>query len=790
VDGKFAVIRGLSDRYISTTLNGGEIPSPDPYRRSASLDMFPSQMINKVVISKTFTADQPGTYTGGGINIVTKSFPEKGFAALSIGVAYNTQATMNDEFLAYENGSTDWFGMDDGGRALPGPLQAPDLKTPPIPFSSGRPTSDEYEQRLADAAKVDLLTKALGLTEFAPSKDSPPFNHNVSISMGDTTHLLGKPLGVFAAMTYRRDFSFYSDGISRRYVSSPAGFEIRKDYQDTKAVEEVNWASMVNIAYQLSDNHEIGFNFLYNQNSEDLARTQSGTTTDDAGVLFHLNRLHYTERNLQTYQLRGAHEFPELGFAKLDWLGAISQTSQDEPNTRFFNYAQDGTNFTIGKASAPDPKNPTRYFRTLDEQNENLRIDLTIPFKQWTYDDAAFKIGMLDSSSSRTFLDREVFYQGDAPFTGDPNSYLDRENLGYTARTNRSGSILYTWNRYIQTRDSAYEGVFDTAAGFTMLDIPLWSKMRLVGGARIETTDIMVNSRSYLANSVTGKSTNSSILDQADLLPAMGLIYALTTNMNLRLSYGQTIARPSFRELAGYRSYDPSLDELLDGNPLLKMSSIENYDIRWEWFPRPGEIVGVSLFYKDLQNAIERRFVTIDGEIITFANRETANVAGIEFEVRKSLDFLDPLLREFTIGGNLSLIQSEVELTREELVAKQPRVPGTSSTRPLYDQSPYILNLDISYDNHSSGTSASFIFNMAGPRITIASLNTEDIYEQSTPVLDFVLSQKIGRNMTLKLTAKNLIDPIIERTYGEEGKLTYSSYKRGMTFGMALSYEF
>jgi outer membrane receptor protein involved in Fe transport len=259
--------------------------------------------------------------------------------------------------------------------------------------------------------------------------------------------------------------------------------------------------------------------------------------------------------------------------------------------------------------------------------------------------------------------------------------------------------------------------------------------------------------------------------------------------MNLRLSYSQTVARPSFRELAGYRSYDPSLDELLDGNPNLEMSSIQNYDLRWEWFPRPGEIVGVSLFYKSLSKAIERRFVTIDGEIISFANRPDANVMGIEFEGRKSLGFLDPLLSDFSIGGNFSLIQSEVELTREELFAKTPRVPGTASSRPLYDQSPYILNLDLSYDNVRSGTAAALIFNVYGPRISIASLNTEDVYEQPAPYLDFVISQRIGRKMSVKFSAKNLLNPLIERTYGKAGSLLYSSFQRGMTFGLSMAYD-
>ena len=793
VDGKFAVIRGLSDRYVTTTLNGAEIPSADPYRRSASLDLFPAQIIDRVVVAKTFTPDQPGTYTGGGINIVTKSFPERSFASLSLGTAYNTQASLNDEFLTYSGGGLDWAGTDDGTRALPTALTSSSLVVPPAPFTTGPRTSPTYQQRIAEADFLRDLTVGMGVTEFGPRREAQPLNHNFSLAAGDTTHLLGKPLGVFGSVSYRRDLAFYTDGISRRYVpgANLGQLAIRKDYSDTRAVDTVNWAGMVNLAYQLHPDHELGFNFLYNQNGEDLARVQHGTSQDDPGATFFLNRLHFTERNLHTFQLKGAHTLTQLAGVKLDWLAALSQTTQEEPDTRFFNFVEEGGRFDVGKASVPDPKQPTRYFRALDESNRNLKADLKVPFRQWSWQEGQLKLGVFDSFSERTFLDREVFYQGDAPFNGDPNAYLRPDDLGFTAVTNRTnGRISYTWNRYIQTRTSAYDAGSSIQAGYLMLDVPVVEKLRLIGGVRLETTDLSVGSRSYLANSVTGRTTNNSVLNQVDLLPAAGLVYAARTNMNVRLSYSQTVARPSFRELAGYRSYDPVLEDLLDGNPRLQISEIQNYDLRWEWFPRPGELIGVSLFYKHLKNAIERKYLTIDAEIISFDNRKQADVFGIEFELRKSLDFVSPLLREFSLGGNLSMIQSEVALTREELLPKQAALGKVDPNRPLYDQSPYILNLDLSYDNPYSGTSASLVFNVAGPRIPIASLNSEDVFEQPAPALDFIFSQKLGRHLAVKFSAKNLLDPRVERTYGEAGNLLYSSYRRGMTFGLALNYVF
>jgi outer membrane receptor protein involved in Fe transport len=802
VEGKFAVIRGLSDRYVTTTLNGSEIPSADPYRRSASLDLFPAQIIDKVVVAKTFTPDQPGAYTGGGVNIVTKSFPERAFASVSLGGSYNTQATGNERFLTYDGGGLDWAGMDDGTRALPNSLAGKTLTVPPAPVTSGRPGEPEFAQRFADAAFLSQAAKALGPTSFGISREAPPPNQNLAVALGDTTHLFSRPLGVFVGLNYRRDFSFFEQGIARRFEPSQAGsFEISSDYSDTRSVDVVNWGGIVNLAYQWHPNHEVGFNFLYNQNAEDLARQQVGTAPNrEPSAIFYQNRLHFTERNLNTCQLKGTDELPDLAHVRLDWLASLSRTSQDEPDVRFFNWVTKLGTPIVGDNVAPEPKQPTRYFRNLDEVNRNVKFDLTVPFRQWTWNEGELKLGFFHSASERTYLDRDFNYfagydQNNVPqpWNGNPSDWLTEANVGdYSYRTNtgRFQSVSFFWDRYFQVRESAYTAASEVPAGYVMLDVPAWDKLRLVGGVRAENTDLRVDSRSYLPSSITGLTTNSARLQQADLLPSAGLIYSLTSNLNVRLSYSQTIARPSFRELAAVRAYDPLLDVILEGSPLLRMTAVQNYDVRWEWFPRPGELLSISLFYKQLTDAIERRFITRDGEIVSFTNRPSATVYGLEFEGRKTLEFVDPLLRHFSLGGNLALIESETDLAPEELDSRRQVEPDVKPTRKLYDQSPYILNLDLSYDNPRSGTSATLLYNIAGPRITIAGIATPDVYEQPVPTLDFILSQRLGRHLSVRFTARNLLDPLIERTYGEAGKFLYSSYKKGMTFGLSANYDF
>jgi outer membrane receptor protein involved in Fe transport len=789
VEGKFAVIRGLNDRYVATMLNGASVPSADPYRQSASLDLFPSQVIDRVVVAKTFTPDQPGTYTGGGIDIVTKSFPEKPFLTATLGTAYNSQATFNDRFLTYHGGGLDWAGMDDGSRELP---KAVDTLAPIAPAGQSIPAPVPGYMRTNSASyqsslRLDQITRELGTTEFSPQREAPPPNHNFAATGGGSTAVFRGRFGYLAGVSYKHDYAFYEDGISRRYWN---GTELKNSYRESRSLNIANWSGMVNLALEPVENHEVGFLFFYNQNGTDDVREQDqGVESQNDGV-FRKANLYWTERNLNTYQLKGGHVFPALAETRFDWMAAMTQTSQDEPDARFFNDRDTGSGYESG-ANNPNPKDPTRYFRALDESNPNVKFDWTVPIPSWTGEEGKVKVGLFDSYAERTFTDRAFYYPGHGGYGNDPNQFLRDGNLGITSsRTNASGAVRFTWGDYAQVFDSLYNGERDVQAAYAMIELPFVRKFRLVGGARYETTDLNVHSESYLASSVTSLRANDSVLEQQDVLPSLGLIYSARSNMNVRLNYSQTVARPTFRELAAYYSYDPTIGDFIEGNPRLTMTSIDNYDVRWEWFPHPGEVVSVSLFYKDLQDAIERSDLKVDSEVISFKNRPESTLYGLEFEARRTLDFLGDSLRPFSIGGNLALVQSEAKLLPEELSNKRLFFPNVEDRRALYDQSPYIVNFDVSYDNPKIGTTAALILNVSGPRIAITKLNAEDVYEQPAPSLDMVVSKRLGKRTTLRFAARNLLDPEIERTYGEDGNLLYSSYTKGVTLSFSVSYEF
>lgn len=772
VEGKFVVVRGLSDRYTSTTLNGADVPTADPYRKSVQLDLFPTAMIDSIVVSKTFTPEQPGGFTGGAIDIVTKSFPARGFTSLNFGVAYNTQASLNSKFLAYGGGSRDWLGMDDGTRALPEAVRAA-LNTKTIPGINNP----------ANAARLSSLTSQFSSTQLAPGSSGAPLNSSFGVSLGDTLNFLGQPFGLFTSLNYSRSFSFYENGINNRYVSggAPLTTDFKAQLSDTKATEEASWSTAVNLAWRPLPEHEFSFNFIYNQTAEDVSRVLTGFHNNQPGTVFTTTALHFTERHLQNFQLKGKHHVPDTNI-RFDWLASNATTSQEEPDLRYFSYFRESSgNYFID--TSLDPKYPARFFRLLEEENRNLKADLVVPWLLPSGRELELKFGAFLSLSERNY--NEVRFDLRTDNTGsvptDPN--------GYIRLTVPPGGTAPV---YLQPVDgyTKYKGEQTIQAKYAMATLPVSDDVTLLGGARYETTqlDLTTMYQTYTPGAPTLAPVKSAI-QANDLLPAAGFIWRLGKEMNLRFNFGQTIARPTYREIASVAAYDFVGGELLRGNPSLKRTTIDNLDLRWEWFPRPGEVLSASVFHKQLTNPIER--FSPDADSLTYINTPEATLYGVELELRKKLDFVDPLLADFSLGANYTWIQSEVEVRPDVLFSKRQFDPNTPITRPLYDQSPYIFNADLSYDNARTGTSLSLVYNIAGERLYAVHNTLPDIYEQPVHSMDFVWSQRLRPGMKLKLSVRNLFDPLHTRTQTvNEQPLIYSANRKGRTVGLSLAYDF
>lgn len=781
VGGKYVYIRGLGDRYSSTQLNGTELPSADPDKKSFNLDLFPSSLLDNLVTIKSFTPDKSGSFTGGLVDVTTKNYPEKLTIDFSASGSYNT-ATGNNEFLTYSGGNKDWLGFDDGARSIPSALTDPSIAIP-SPNAARR----DREQAL----ELDRLTKSFN-PEMAPSRSAAPVNSSYSFSAGDQINLLGSPLGYTASLSYSRNYNFYDDGqVGRWQLSGNANdAENLNNYMllnDVKASDEVLWGGLINLAYKPAGNHDISFRYLYTQSGESTSRYQAGEWSDQLGStpVYETRSLLYTERNLQTYQFGGEHFFEDLLGSTIDWTASFSNTKQDEPDLRFFSndYVYDEDNeeyyYSINKNSYNEP---TRFFRNLNEENQNFKLNVSVPFKQWNGFQSKLKLGGGITKVNRDFRERRFeLRRSTANYTGDPADYF----------TNQTGIVDSTNGRYLfgtylfdaSTLRSNYDGSQNINAIYAMLELPVFGNLKLIGGARYETTEMEVTSHDTTSPAAS--------LDDKDILPAASLIYQLSDNMNLRFSYGKTIARPSFRELAPFRSFEFLGDFIFSGNADLERTLVDNFDIRWEWFTRPGELYAVSFFYKDFTNPIERAFNPTT-ELVSYQNVSRGFTYGAEFEIRKRLDIIGDLFSNFFVNANFSFVKSQVDIPDDEYdILIKPNDPNAEKNRPLFGQSPYIVNLELAYVDYESGTSAALLYNIFGERLSEVTLGvTPDVYEQPRGMLDFTLSQKIGYGFGVKLSAKNILNSKIEKTIDfNNTEYVFHSYTPGRNFSLGVSYS-
>lgn len=773
VDGKFAVIRGLSDRYTSATLNSMEIPSADPYRKSAQLDLFPSSMIERIEVNKTFTPDQPGGFTGGSVNIVTKTIPDKFFFKMSVGLEYNTQSS-NREILTSPGGSTDWLGMDDGTRALPGAV-APGQTIPTAAAAAGNAAL--REQLIAQ-------TRSFTLKQMGPTKETAPLNHNFSYAGGDRWKVGEGEMGYYATLSYERKYAGYENGTYERYT--PIGVDVfRQKVKATqsKGVDEVAWGAAAGLGYRVGEANELSFTFLNAQTAENSAYRISGLNDVDLTSEYEATTLQYTERNLRSFLFGGKHEFASLRDLQFDWNVSYTTTIQEDPDLRVISalHSPAGTYFD----NSIYPQQPSRFWRDLSENNINYRVDAALPFTNWTEEEGKLKFGMNTSLSSREFHQNGFAYLSQNAFDAWVTAGGDFADLLYVMEEELDGGNHRVFFIRRET-PNYYKGEQTLNAGYGMLEMPLHEKLKLIGGARLESTDLSVESSggAFFAAQAT------SSIKQHDILPAAGLIYSPVTNVNLRVHYSETVARPTYREIANVATFDYIGGEILVGNPDLKLTSIKNYDFRAEWFPHPGSVLSLGAFYKELANPIELFYTRLDGDESSYTNRESATVVGWEAEARINLGMLKEELNEFTLGVNYAWIHSETALTAVEKVAKESTESNVSGTRPMYDQSPYILNADLTYENLRTKTSVTLAYNMTGQRLVIANPLGPDVYEKPGDSLDLTISQALSENWKIRFTAKNLLNPEYERYLGADKVKPYSSYTKGMRFGVSISCSF
>ncbi len=822
--GQYVFVRGLGDRYANTQLNGSVLPTADPDRRAVQFDLFPAGFLENIVTLKTFTPDKPGSFSGGLVDINTKSFPSAFSASFSTSAGVSAQALPGSSALVDPVQGVSPFRFGNGDLGFPDAL----ANAPREVEGSVRaliPSANAARNDAEAAAQLDLISNAIE-SRVAPTSGSMPLNSSVSFSMGNEVPFGNNALGYVIGLTADNGASYYDDGVVGRAdfqgVDGPDGLptgEVIVNTQqlrtDRRSTMDAKLGGIGNLAYRFGGRNEVSLNTLFSHTTESEARLIDGVSnTIQDGARIYDSVAGYTERSLGSAQLRGRHQFAGLRDLELAWRGSYANTQLDEPDLRFFTARvfEDDAGAVTGVTPVGFNAGPRHYYRTLDESLTGGGLDLTLPItlfgrrgevkggglleqtdRGYTENLLVLQSNTLNTGASIPSLDGQAI----ADFFGPTNTGIvsteDRDGDGVDDRFNIGHRVLDQ-----TVAQNLYDGTADVSAGYLMAELPLIPRLRAVIGARYERSSLFVASQQE-ANDATpidsvvtvdGRSLLGTDRSYNDLLPAVNLVYGLTDRMNLRAAATRTLARPTFREIAPVVSFEFGSDGALLGNPALERTLITNLDLRWEWFTGPGALLAVSSYYKRLNNPIERVIVDAENNATQFDNVDQADIYGAEFEIRQALAPLAGFLRNVYIGTNLSVTRSAITITPTELASRREIDPTASDTRPLQGQASYLLNADLSYENADRGTSAGLYFNVAGRRLARVGANV-DVYEEPSPQLDVVASQRLFQQFTLKLSAKNILDSSYRERYAVPGGETFPflEYRRGPSVSLGLSFS-
>jgi len=771
-DGKFVYVRGLGDRYTRTTLNSMTIPGLDPDRNDVQLDIFPTSVLENVIVYKTFSPNLPGDFTGGVVDVETKSFPEVKTTSISFGFRYNPEMNLQSDNLSYGGGRTDWLGFDDGTRALPfdKSLAVPDV-------SSGNPL-------------IESMTRSLN-PQLAPERKQSFLNTSVSFNHGNQINRDRYTLGYTAIFNYQSRFEYFDDVTLGDYTKSDDKSENAFFAEEITTGElsrrNVQWSALLSGAIKF-DNHSFSATLFRTQNGASEASSRISRNFDQTQATLYENILTYSQRSVTNGILGGKHQWGNL---RMDWKNSFTVARTYDPDFR--ETAIDISNPDMPTLNPGAGAGIKRYWRDLNEYNENLKVDFTLPYGN----DHKLQFGLAGLYKDRNFdvLSYRINTTDRSGVPVDADYFLQEENI-WTAGERRG-----TYLSGSQEPTNSYDAASSVLAGYLMTEMTL-GKLKAIYGARVEKADMFysgVNTRGRVFD-------NERTLDELDILPSVNLVYGLTESLNLRGSYGRTLARPSFKEKSAAQIYDPITKRFFNGNLDLEQTSIDNFDLRLEKFFEGGDMVSLSGFYKQFDGHIEMVTYDVATDNVRPRNSGESNVYGVEFEFRKQLDFAGNALANFSIGSNVTLAKSSVDLksvvinesglTEYESRSNNARDgEAVASTRPMGGQSPYIVNAYLNYAQPEGYFNANASYNVQGESLFVIGVGSvPDVYTQPFHSLNFNLYRDFGgnNNHRVSMGVTNLLKSEQTDLYKGHGdaEAVYSIFRPGRTFSITYGYTF
>ncbi|MHA4894553.1 TonB-dependent receptor [Pedobacter sp. PWIIR3] len=758
-DNKFVIVRGLSDRYNTATLDNSTLPSTEPNRKAFSFDIVPSNLVDKITISKTATPDLPADFAGGAVQITTKDIPEENFISFGVGTSYNTQSTFKD-FLGTGKNALNYLGFEDGSKQL----------------ASNFPSRSRIAAGLTPAKNISSLKSLPNDLNINQTSAAP--TQNYQFSLGRVKQFKNDSrFGALVSLTYRNSETIYQDVQRSFYVY---------DYNDNQYRFSTNLGALANFAYSYGKN-KISFKNIYNRTYDDNYTERTGINLGSTTV----NKFYaydVLQKSLFKSTLEGDHQIGAPN-SKLKWTASVSNVTNNQPNQLKINYAkalasQNDTSVPYSANVTSLGKENTRLFTDLSENIYSGDVNYSTPFKLFNAS-TTFKVGLGSQYRERTFTAR--FIGAELQTNIDPAQFDQIRTLPVNQIFSKSlfQSGVYKLSEIGSDADN-YDANSFTNYGYAMLDQKFGEKYRIIYGLRAENYHVQLNTSKPLVDDT-----------KLDLLPSVNFTYSITPKSNFRASYYRTLARPEFRELAPFSFYDYELLANQGGNPNLKRTSIDNADLRYEIYPGSGEILSFSVFYKHFNNAIESyRYDVISTPDISYFNTTKAQTYGIELEARKNLGFISDaaIIKNTTAYVNLSLIKSTVKNPDDQNYIDK--------TRPMVGQSPYVINAGLQHTTLNNKANFNLLYNRIGRRIAQASgINFPSTWEAPRNVFDFQFGYKVLKSKgELKL---NVGDILSERNtvyfdYNKNKKYdgnaggdeTIFSYKPGTNISLSFNYSF
>jgi TonB dependent receptor/Carboxypeptidase regulatory-like domain/TonB-dependent Receptor Plug Domain len=793
-DDKFAVIRGLNDRYNAAFINGAPLPSTESDRKAFSFDIFPSAILDNLVIYKTATPDKTGDFVGGVIDISTKATTLQNFNTISFGTSYNTLATGKTRYFSDNKSRTDFLGLDDGLRGVPKDL--------PETFSGGGTT----------AAQLIEYAKLFNNYKWGVRQAITKPNFNVQFSKGINIQRKDKEfLGAIFSLNYSKSYNVNTG--NRDQFAPITGIQFVQ-LTDSVYNEEIIASALANFSIKINNGNTISWKNNYSVNTDDKLIKRRNTPDIQGSPNEALRDVirSYTSNQIFSSQLIGEHLIGNKK-TKINWLAGYTKVNRD-PSLRRSSYSYDPIisggleGAVIGAALTQINGSGSMFFVQSNESIKSIKLEVTQPYTLMK-NAQSLKIGAGYLFRERAFSSRLL---GFAPYKDvgvlQDNSLQELpedqiflpQHIGLK-KSGKGGFILAEAN----PSNNNYDASSATAHAFLMSDQRFFKKFRLIYGVRMEQFTQKLNSP-YATFST---SQLPIIIDSTitDFLPSVNFVYALTQKMNIRLSYTETVNRPEFRELAPVVFYDYLQQYSVSGDSKIKRARIKNYDFRYEFFPGKAQLFSVSAFYKEFKNPIEFLFIPqFLGSQGFYTNTTSATLKGVEAEFRTLLSTLFGIKREksilnkFTLSANAAFMESKVQIL-DTIAGIKP--DDYRSNDQIQGQSPYIINGSLNFNDDKLGFSSTLSANRIGDRIIVKGTKLNDLYnivEKGRTVIDFQIAKLFLKNkMELKINIRDLLaqDIILYNDVNEESKsytadkdFIFSVYKAPKTVSFSVTYKF